>query len=74
VKLRSADGSLWLFVDSEGDRQLPGKQLAEKIGMDDSWISNMRHAVLTATQKTQKGDAIVIFGSFSAVEQSPWLA
>ncbi len=74
VKHRSAHGSPWLFVNSEGDRQLPGKQLAEKIGMRDSWASNMRQAVLIATQETHKGDAIVIFGSFSAVEQSPWLA
>jgi hypothetical protein len=34
----------------------------------------MRQAIGLAKAETGPGDVIVIFGSFNAVEQSPWLA
>lgn len=64
----------WAFVDSQDDRALAGEALAGIVGLPDAGIGNMDQAIDLAQAQTGQGDVIVIFGSFSAVEQSPWLA
>ena len=48
--------------------------LAEIVGKEEWTAQNMQQALSLAHERTQKGDVIVIFGSFSAVEQCTWLA
>jgi folylpolyglutamate synthase/dihydropteroate synthase len=64
----------WLFVDSYGDREMTAGTLAETLGKGEWTAQNMQQALSLAHERTQKGDVIVIFGSFSAVEQCTWLA
>ncbi len=64
----------WLFVDSYGDREMNAGTLAETLGKGEWTAQNMQQALSLAHERTQKGDVIVIFGSFSAVEQCTWLA
>lgn len=64
----------WAFVDSYGDRHLTGQALADIVGLPSAGIGDMGQGIELAKARTGYGDAIVIFGSFNAVEQSPWLA
>lgn len=72
----SAEGANhgWVFVDSCGDRQMTGAALAERVGCPGAVAADMGAAMDMAIERTRESDAIVIFGSFSAVEQCPWLA
>jgi folylpolyglutamate synthase/dihydropteroate synthase len=64
----------WLFVDSFGDRQITAHALAKTLG-EEAWTADsMQQALTTAHERTEIGEIIVIFGSFSAVEQCTWLA
>lgn len=65
---------VWLFVDSHGDRHMSGADLAAEVGLPGAVANDMPHALKLAAQQTKEGDAIVVFGSFSAVEQCTWLA
>ena len=71
---KAADEGQWAFVDSQGDRALAGQALADIVGLPNAGIGTMARAIDLAQMQTGDGDVIVIFGSFSAVEQSPWLA
>ena len=51
-----------------------GQALADIVGLPDAGIGDMGQGIELAKARTGYGDAIVIFGSFNAVEQSPWLA
>jgi folylpolyglutamate synthase/dihydropteroate synthase len=64
----------WAFIDSQNDRALSGQTLADIVGLPGAGVGNMGQAIDLAQVQTGQGDVIVIFGSFSAVEQSPWLA
>lgn len=64
----------WAFIDSQNDRALSGQTLADIVGLPGAGVGNMGQAIDLAQVQTCQGDVIVIFGSFSAVEQSPWLA
>ena len=48
--------------------------LAKALGKEESTAENMQEALSLARERTQKGDVIVVFGSFSAVEQCTSLA
>jgi folylpolyglutamate synthase/dihydropteroate synthase len=74
INNKSLSGTPWAFVDSHGDRQLAGEDLADTVGLPDAGVGDMRQAIGLAKAETGPGDVIVIFGSFNAVEQSPWLA
>ena len=71
---KTAGEGQWAFVDSQGDRALAGQALADIVGLPDAGIGTMERAIDLARAQTGHGDVIVIFGSFNAVEQSPWLA
>lgn len=64
----------WLFVASTGERGLAGSVLAQNVGQPDRVARSMAHARQLALEQTHLGESIVVFGSFSAVEQCPWLA
>ena len=64
----------WVFVGSRGDRQMTASTLAKALGKEESTAENMQEALSLARERTQKGDVIVVFGSFSAVEQCTSLA
>lgn len=64
----------WLFVDSFGDRQMTAHTLAKTLGQESWTADNMPQALTMAHERTEVGEVIVIFGSFSAVEQCTWLA
>ena len=72
---QTANGSpAWLFVGSQGDRHMSAAELAAEVGLPGAVANDMPHATRIAEQQTKEGDAIVVFGSFSAVEQCTWLA
>jgi dihydrofolate synthase/folylpolyglutamate synthase len=64
----------WLFVDSHGDRQMTAHALVETLCEDKETAENTQQALTMARERTHTGEVIVIFGSFSAVEQCAWLA
>ena len=64
----------WLCLPSTGERGITASELAEHFGQPDCVAQNMTQAKKMALERTQVGEAIVVFGSFSAVEQCPWLA
>lgn len=64
----------WLCVSSTGERGVTGSELAQHMGQPERIAQNMSQAQQLAWEQTQVGDSIVVFGSFSAVEQCPWLA
>lgn len=60
----------WLLFDSQGDRAMTAQALRESIGaagLETLPISALQQRWLSATEP---GDVILVFGSFSAVEQS----
>ncbi|HAL42347.1 MAG TPA: bifunctional folylpolyglutamate synthase/dihydrofolate synthase [Gammaproteobacteria bacterium] len=78
--VRLASGAPLLLVDSQGPRACTGQQqlaLISEQGLpipEPSLFVQMPEAVAAAVGRTDPGSTILIFGSFSAVEQSAWLA
>lgn len=64
----------WLCVSSTGDRAITGSELAQHMGLPERVAQDMTQAQQMAVEHTDAGQTIVVFGSFSAVEQCPWLA
>jgi hypothetical protein len=48
--------------------------LAQHMGLPERVARDMTQAQQMAVEHTDAGQTIVVFGSFSAVEQCPWLA
>lgn len=64
----------WLCVSSTGERGITGRALAQHLGLPERAAQDMTEAEQIALANTVEGQTIVIFGSFSAVEQCSWLA
>lgn len=74
VNRLSPEPAPWLCVSSTGERGIPAEELAANIGLSHRCAASMSEAQQQAIEQTQPGDAVVVFGSFSAVEQCPWVA
>lgn len=64
----------WVCLSSTGERSLSAGDLAQNMELPQHLAADMTHARQIALEQTHPGQAIVVFGSFSAVEQCPWLA
>ena len=65
--------STWILVDSQGERGFSATALGDSMGIDCEQASDMASALERAMVASDVGDVILIFGSFNAIEQSPWL-
>ena len=72
-ELSSVFDSSWILVDSQGDRGFSAAQLGVAMGIDCEQAPDMATAFDRAMMASDVGDVILVFGSFNAIEQSPWL-
>ena len=72
-ELSSVFDSSWILVDSQGDRGFSAAQLGVAMGIDCEQAPDMATAFDQAMMASDVGDVILVFGSFNAIEQSPWL-
>ena len=52
INNNSLSGTPWAFVDSHGDRQLAGEDLADTVGLPDAGVGDMRQAIGLAKAET----------------------
>ncbi|MEM9621313.1 MAG: Mur ligase family protein [Pseudomonadota bacterium] len=64
----------WFLVDTQGERSLSAQALQHANNGLGECQSDAQAAVARACSATAPGDVILVFGSFSTVEQFAWLA